>query len=462
MRSDLMIEKGSYSFLAGGGETGELIRTIDWTSTPLGSPDKWSQSLKTCVRIILTSRQPMFVWWGKELINIYNDAYIDIVRGKHPEALGQRASEVWHEIWDQVGPRADTVMQMNIGTYDEALLLIMERNGYPEETYYTFSYSPVPGDDGSTAGIICANTDDTDRIIGERHLRTLKDLGNTLINCKSNSEVFSKTIEILKQNPEDFPFAVIYEMDEQREKATMAGITTHHAPEKAKPAEIDFKKIPGIYSSLADALISNTITIVDDIQLKIGQLPSGAWKVAPEKAMILPITRSGDKSPGALVIVALNPYRLPDEKYIGFFRLISDQIATSLSNVHAYEQEKKRAEALAEIDKAKTLFFSNISHEFRTPLTLMLSPLEEIRRKETSLPKELRENVEISYRNTLRLQKLVNTLLDFSRIQAGRMQAEFEPADIAQLTKDLASSFRSAIEKAGLKLEVHCEEPGQS
>src|SRR5881275_1643484 len=118
MEPEAVKERSAYpSFLEGGGETGDLIRAIDWSKTPLGPPENWPQSLKTCIRIILTSRQPMFVWWGKELINLYNDAYIDIVRGKHPESLGQAASVVWHEIWDQVGPRVDTVMQKNVGTY---------------------------------------------------------------------------------------------------------------------------------------------------------------------------------------------------------------------------------------------------------------------------------------------------------------------------------------------------------
>ena len=82
------------------------MRSHNWSQTPLGAVDQWSQSLKTAVRIMLTSRQPMFVWWGKELINLYNDAYQAIVGGKHPKALGQPAAEVWSEIWDQVGPRA--------------------------------------------------------------------------------------------------------------------------------------------------------------------------------------------------------------------------------------------------------------------------------------------------------------------------------------------------------------------
>lgn len=135
---------------AGDSEMAAMMRSIDWSTTPLGPVERWPQSLKTSVRIILTSRQPMFVWWGRELINLYNDAYRSILCAKHPHALGQPASIVWKEIWDNVGPRAEYAMRQNEGTYDEALLLIMERSGYPEETYYTFSYSPVPNDQGGT------------------------------------------------------------------------------------------------------------------------------------------------------------------------------------------------------------------------------------------------------------------------------------------------------------------------
>src|SRR5581483_2812940 len=129
------------SFLSGGGELGGMIRGFDWSKTPLGIPEKWPLSLKTAVRILLTSSQPMFVWWGDDLINIYNDPYRAILGGKHPHALGKPASEVWHEIWEQIEPRVFSTIAQNQGTYDEALFLMMERSGYPEETYYTFSYS---------------------------------------------------------------------------------------------------------------------------------------------------------------------------------------------------------------------------------------------------------------------------------------------------------------------------------
>src|SRR4029077_6259713 len=155
--------KSNPSFLAGGGELGARLRAFDWTSTPLGPPQDWPQSLKTAVRIMLTSRQPIWLGWGRELIKLYNDPYIAIAGGKHPAALGQPAAVVWREIWDKIGPMLETAMGGVEGIYVEEQLLIMERNGYQEETYYTFSYSPIPDDAGGAGGIICANTDDTPR-----------------------------------------------------------------------------------------------------------------------------------------------------------------------------------------------------------------------------------------------------------------------------------------------------------
>ena len=398
----------------------------------------------------------MFVWWGKDLVNIYNDAYIDIVRGKHPEAMGQPANVVWREIWGQVGPRVNTVMQENVGTYDEALLLLMERNGYPEETYYTFSYSPVPGDDGGTSGIICANTDDTERIIGERQLTTLKDLGKAIIDCKSNEEVFNKTVKVLQDNPYDFPFAFFYELAPNGTDMKLVSLAGAPETPPGIPVNIDIKAGQGTYPSFLLAATTGKAQVVKDLSARFNNLPRGAWDVPPNQALVLPILQSGQKQPHGFLSVGVNPFRLLDEKYTSFFQLIADQVATALANVHAYDQEKKRAEALAEIDRAKTAFFSNISHEFRTPLTLMLSPLQEIKKSEQDLQPDLRENLDVAYRNTLRLQKLVNSLLDFSRIEAGRMQANYEAVDIATFTADLASSFRSAVEKAGMELVVNC------
>ena len=443
-------------FLAGGGETGRLIRSIDWSKTSLGPSELWPQSLKTCIRIILTSRQPMFVWWGKEFINIYNDAYIDILQGKHPNAMGQRAKDVWPEIWDSIEPRVESCIQKDEGTYDEALLLIMHRNGYPEETYYTFSYSPVPGEDGKPSGILCANTDDTERIIGERQLRTLKDLGKRLTDNKTNEEVYRETIKVLEENPQDFPFAILYSLSSDSKSAAYIAMTGSEQPHRGVQEFIDLTAPHEVFQLMASVAETNKAQIVEGITDKFGTMPAGAWDKPPERALVLPVSQTGQQ-PYAFLVVGMNPYRVIDEKYQSFFQLVADQVATSISNVHAYEQEKRRAEALAEIDRAKTTFFSNISHEFRTPLTLMMGPLQDTLDSELSLSRSARDNLKVSLRNTLRLQKLVNALLDFSRIEAGRMKAVYQPVNITSLTEDLTSTFRSAVEKAGMQLIVHYE-----
>src|SRR5579871_162581 len=203
-------EASPLTLFDGGGELGQRMRSLDWSKTPLGPVAGWPQSLKTCVRIVLTSRQPMFVWWGEELINLYNDAYKSIVGGKHPAALGQPASVVWREIWDQVGPRAEQAMRGNQGTYDEALLLIMERHGYQEETYYTFSYSPVPNERGGVGGILCANTDDTGRIIGERRLWVLREIAARTADARRAEDACARAADAMATAGRDLPFALIY------------------------------------------------------------------------------------------------------------------------------------------------------------------------------------------------------------------------------------------------------------
>jgi signal transduction histidine kinase/CheY-like chemotaxis protein len=441
--------------LAGGGELGARMRAIDWSETPLGPVHAWPQSLKTCMRIILTSRQPMFVWWGEELINLYNDAYKAIVGGKHPDALGQPARVVWREIWDQIAPRAATAMRANEGTYDEALLLIMERNGYAEETYYTFSYSPVPNDQGGTGGIICANTDDTLKIISERQLAVLRELATRTADVRTQGDLFGPIANALATNARDLPFAMVYLGDTTTRVAKLCTTVGIARGSRAAPESLAFAD--GACWPLAAALRTNEPTIVEDLERRCGRVPSGAWERAPTRAAILPLAFSGQSTRVGFLVVGLNPFRLFDEAYRGFLGLVAGQIAASMANTQAYEDEKKRAEALAELDRAKTAFFSNVSHEFRTPLTLMLGPVEDsLRNPSSALPPEERERLALVLRNGQRLQKLVNTLLDFARIEAGRTQASYEPTDLAKLTNELASAFEAAIARGGLRYEVEC------
>ena len=443
----------SAEFLSGGGELGARMRAIDWSQTSLGPASEWPQSLKTCLRIILTSRQPMFVWWGEDLINLYNDAYKSIVGGKHPWALGQPASVVWREIWDEVGPRATTAIASNEGTYDEALLLIMERYGYPEETYYTFSYSPVPNDEGGNGGILCANTEDTQRILGERQLALLRDLASAGAEARTYEEACTRSARSLGTNPWDLPFAAIYLVDRERGRVTLAASAGIEEGHPALPREASLNDATAVWP-FAAVVDSNGPIVIPELSFA-DDLPRGAWDRAPRQAVAMPIAPSGSSGKAGILIVGLSPFRLYDESYRGFVELVASQIAATIGNAQAYEDERKRAEALAEIDRAKTTFFSNVSHEFRTPLTLMLGPLEDILAKpEDEVYPENRELIRVMHRNGQRLLKLVNTLLDFSRIEAGRIQASYEPTDLATYTAELASVFRAAVEKAGMRLRI--------
>ena len=441
-------------FLSGGGELGQRIRDYDWPATPLGPIHTWPQSLRTCIRIMLSSRQPIWMGWGKELIKLYNDPYKAVVGGKHPNALGQPAAVVWKDIWREVGPMLQTVMEKDEGTYAESQLLIMERNGYPEETYYTFSYTPIPGDNGGTAGMICFNVDDTERILGERQLQTLTKLGKSLTDCGSYDEAVRRTIGALNDNPHDFPFVLFYSI-------TADGATlTHTTP--LGDAVVPKTLATGGTGSARDRLLlqafeaanaSRRLQVVVGLQEAFGSMPMGAWEVPPDKAIVMPIFRAGAGEAQGFLVIGANPYRLPDEKYTSFCTLVADQLATSFADIHVRELERGKAEALAEIDRAKTVFFSNISHEFRTPLTLLLGPLEDLLNDPSSLETN-RYRIGVAYRNALRMQKLVNTLLEFSRIEAGRLEGRFVRVDIGSMTLDLASTFRSAIERAGMQLNI--------
>src|SRR5581483_662510 len=175
-------------------------------------------------------------------------------------------------------------------------------------------------------------------------------------------------------------------------------------------------------------------------------------------AVILPIQPTGETGRSGVLIVGLNPFRLFDEDYRSFLGLVAGQIAAAIANAQAYEEERRRAEALAELDRAKTAFFSNVSHEFRTPLTLMLGPIEDL--LAYGRDDELHSQLRLVHRNGMRLLRLVNSLLDFSRIEAGRMQACYEPTDLGQFSVEIASSFRSVIERAGLRLDISCVDLG--
>lgn len=448
--------KTQFQFLAGGGEMGERIRNFDWSKTPLGAIEQWTVSLKTTVSIVLNSRHPMFVWWGNHLINIYNDAYSPLLGTKHPQALGFSAEKAWAEIWQQgIGERVKTVFEGK-STFDENLMLIMNRKGYEEESYFTFSYSPVHDAYGAVEGLFCAVTEETTRIINERALSTLRDLGAVVFDEESLDVIYRNVAAALEKNNKDFPFGIVYKIKDDGTSAAPAAWAGLDKEQSVFPNFVDIIN-PGKNSfNFCKAYQTNKI-IVSENNGRRKNLPTGFWDTDATHFIHIPVSAAGKDHPYAIISSALNPYRKFDDTYRQFCELIKDRVSLEINKMTALEEERKRAEALIEIDKAKTTFFSNISHEFRTPLTLILGPLEDLmQQKNGELPPRSKENIEVTHRNALRLLRLVNMLLEFSRIEAGRMKAHYQPLNLSRLTADLASNFRPVIEKAGLEFNVQC------
>jgi signal transduction histidine kinase/DNA-binding response OmpR family regulator len=435
-------------------ELAALMRGKDWSTTSLGPPGSWPQSLKTIVRVLLTSRFAMWMGWGPDLTFFYNDAYAAMTLGaKHPWALGRPSREVWAEIWPEIGPRIDRVLKTGEATWDEDLLLFLKRSGYAEETYHTFSYSPVTDDSGAVSGHLCVVTEQTDRVIGERRMALLRDTATAVATMNNEAELFRALQDALSAGLHDLPFTLTYLLDQDGQKARLvchSGIAATHA-DVAPELRVD-----GAQDTwpLRDALAHPEGVIVE-LAGRMSRIPATTWNAAPTHALVMPISRGQQRS--GVYIAGLNPFRPLDAAYRSFVALLVGQIAAGVANAHAYQEERRRVEALAEVDRAKTAFFSNVSHEFRTPLTLMMGPLDDLLlRADGELRDDHRDAVAMVQRNGLRLLKLVNTLLDFSRIEAGRVRARFEPVDICSLTADLASTFRSAMDRAGLEFDVTC------
>jgi signal transduction histidine kinase/DNA-binding response OmpR family regulator len=439
--------------LRAAGDVGHDLLAVDWAATPLGPTSGWPQSLCTVVRILLGSRFAMWMAWGPELTFFCNDAYRrDTLGTKYPWALGRPAREVWAEIWPDIEPRIERVITDGVATWDEGLLLFLERSGYVEETYHTFSYSPLTDDHGRITGMLCVVSEDTDRVIGERRMRTLRDLGSDITALRAEPDVLDAARRHIAANPQCLPFTLTY-LYEDDGTARLAGTTGIAAGHPAAPGVLD----PTDGRAVWPVAQVGSGDRVDVDLAAFRSLPTGAWTQPPVAASLVPLPHQSGGRPYGFLVVGLNRHRPLDEAYRGFLHLIAGQLAAGLATARAYQAERRRAESLAELDRAKTAFFTNVSHEFRTPLTLMLGPAEDaLSDRDDALSPAQRQRVEVLQRNALRLLRLVNSLLDFSRLQSGRTQGRFEPVDLAAYTVDLAGMFGPAIERAGLILTLDC------
>ncbi|MFI7600706.1 SpoIIE family protein phosphatase [Actinoplanes sp. NPDC049681] len=425
-----------------GGEMGGRMLALDGTTTPLGPPADWPPELGHAVATMLASKAQIVLFWGPDYCALYNDAYITTMGSKHPGHLGRPGREMWAETWSVLQELFDGVAAADESYYAADHPFMLERYGFLEETYFDISYDPIRLADGTVGGVFCIVSDTTRRVLADRRVRTLSQLGSRLADSPDQAALGVQVAQVLGENPGDVPFAALYLDD------------------PAGGDALSLAAVAGVPESGCLPLAGEALRVVEEVMrtdrpatLPIAAVTARPPKPAADEALVLPVG-VGSSDVGALVVGVSRNLAL-DGGYRDFLDLATSQISRAVTNLRTYEQERKRAAELAALDAAKTNFFSNVSHEFRTPLTLILGPLEDLLASQ-GLSDEQRERLMPMQRNGLRLLKLVNTVLDFSRLESGRLRAAYRPTDLADYTARLASTFRSAAERAGLRLDVDC------
>ncbi len=433
-------------WLAGGGEMGALIRSMDWSGTSLGPLPGWPQSLRTSVSLCLSSTFPILVTWGPDDVQIYNDAYRPICGGKHPASMGEPFRICWATALPVVGDAFDRAHEGE-GAYIRDQRMFLDRYGYLEEAFMTFSFSPIRDESGAVGGVFHPITETTAQVLNARRTRILRDLTAAIGAARSIDDIGGRIVAQYDSLSLDLPFLLFYQCDGAG-GVTLRGSAGLAAGGALAPASTTLDDAPWPFAQVAAARHAQQ---VDGLAERFGAEGCGPYEEPPRSAMVLPVVLPGQQEPFGFLVAGVSARRALDDDYQNFHALLLAAVNTAVSNVLAYEQEQRRAEELTQIDRAKTAFFSNVSHEFRTPLTLILGPLDDaLAEPDEALGPRQRRRIEVTQRNALRLLKLVNSLLDFSRIEAGRVQARYAPVDLARVTADLASVFESAMAKGGL------------
>ncbi|KAF9141310.1 hypothetical protein BGX30_005029 [Mortierella sp. GBA39] len=533
-----------------------LVNSKDWSTTGLGPRSSWPVELSVLMPMLMRSASPLAIYWGDQCLLIYNDAWRPILKQKHPHALGQPGATVWSEIWDVLSLMMAEVRKLGRGCDNKSLRLDLHREGYEEECYFDFTFSPIFLQDGSIGGIFAVVQEVTQSILNQRRLMTLNQFSKQSPLIQSVTGAYSMITTILQEsNNLDIPFSIVYKtLEPAKETAPTlthgsflpsqppsicspstdddflsTGSTTGTGLEPGQGAdcasstvklirshfsigvpsgkkksrrvpqsailcstsfdrnlkavdyggvkEMVFSKVSSI-RHIPDSLLITpeeyepldpaspvcddpwawpVRSVIADGIPRLVTLPKSTHKLA--RALLLPILENPsvlESRITTVLIVGINPFRMLDNQYLDFLALLVANIASLLHFGRSREEERKSTEALFELNKAKISFFQNISHELRTPLTLMLAPLEDVL-NQTPEHASTRPSLEMVRRNSRRLLKLVNTLLQFSRIEAGKSEAIFEETDLSKATREISANFESVAHGFNLQYNIICE-----
>ncbi|KAF9358461.1 hypothetical protein BGX26_001681 [Mortierella sp. AD094] len=533
-----------------------LFASKDWSATELGPRSEWPVELSLLITLMMKSASPLAIYWGDKSYLLYNDAWRPVLKQLHPWAMGTPGSIVVGESWAPLRDRIAQIKKEGRGSADKGLRLDLHREGYEEETYFDFTFSPIFLQDGSVGGILAIVQEVTQLVLNQRRLATLNQFSKQAPLIQSVAGAYSMITNILQEsNNLDVPFSIVYKTKELTKEPGQPGsyeafsprpsigngamlpfdnndlfttdpdagigrgldngakndkirlLRSHfharqltgkkdsrRAPQAAILCSTSFDRNLEVidFGGVSEAVFSkgtSTRHIPDSLLItpeeyeplgpsdvvyddpwawpvrsvladgvpRLVTLPRSTHKLA--RALLLPILENPsvlDSRITSVLIVGINPFQLLDNQYLDFLALLVANIASLLHFGQSREEERKSTEALLELNKAKISFFQNVSHELRTPLTLMLAPLEDVL-SQTPENAPTRQNLEMVRRNSRRLLKLVNTLLQFSRIEAGKGHALFEETDLTKATREVSANFESVARGFGLEYIIKCE-----
>jgi serine phosphatase RsbU (regulator of sigma subunit) len=329
----------------------------DWGTTALGPQVGWSPTLSTVVGFCLNSRFPVLLMWGPELVMIYNDAYAPLLGDRHPSALGSRAAEVWSDIWDDIGGMTAEVFAGR-ATYSEDLPLVMSRHGYEEETYFTFSFSPVLEPGGHVAGLVDTVVETTKRVLATRRLGILQKLGSLPRSVHgSTPEAVAAALRVLAEARADCPFGLVYLTDADGRDARL--VADHGV---GVDAEVSTGVIP---VQVRQAIVTGeAVTVTGLADLLPGLSMAGASPVGEadvHTAVVQPLTLAGQSAPIGALVLGTSPHLPLDDEYRVFLSLAAGQVAAAVADAQAVEDERRWAAERSELDRSRAQFFTDVA-----------------------------------------------------------------------------------------------------
>ncbi|KAK8845645.1 hypothetical protein IAR55_006361 [Kwoniella newhampshirensis] len=477
-----------------------LLDRTDWTKTSLGPRVNWSPVIETMIEVILRSPTQDALWLGEDFLMLYNDNYAQIVDHPLMWARSARAKEAWGPVWEGVTELIERCLSLGEPCYRENDLLLYRRGlkGHWVEKYHTWSFIPLFDAEGKPLGLFNPTRDTTEAVVARRRQETMRDLSEQLLTARTSKEYYNGIIEVLEQNPKDVPFLMCYSVQEVAQSNTVKltlesslGVPPDHpaaprhidiALSNEQPTRSSFSTKTGPFSSptlsaistlssgggrvrysfdqqswpIAKSISSRQAVVVDDCTRLIKGFPLRQWEALPESAIVIPISSEASAdTPQAVFILGLNIASPLDTVYEDWIHVLRAHLISSLGSVRAAEAAHERQMERDRMETAKTAWFQGAAHDLRSPLTLVAGPLDDVLR--TQLRPDQRSMLSLAQRNLARVQRLVNSLLDFSRIEAGKMSGRFVPLDLGRFVGDLAALFQPAVNRKRIAYRIEIE-----